>query len=330
MSSAERPGAARRPLPRRTALLGLALILALLALPLWLPPDGGEHGSPAQFVGRFHPLVVHAPIGLLALVPLLEIAGRAARWSHLRASAGFVLGLAAATAVTAAVLGWLLAWSGGYSGGLLTRHLWGGLGLAASSLVCCALRAHRGPDPLYGAALAATLALLAWTGHQGGQLTHGEAFLTQHMPARWRAWLSLPPPPVKRPRAVATADAELSFYAARIAPIIEEHCAACHNPNKHKADLRMDTYELLMRGGENGPVIVASDPSASELFFRITLPPDDPDIMPSDGKPPLTPDEIKVIELWIAAGASATMPAGAITGVPPLALPPAAAPAATD
>ena len=44
----------------------------------------------------------------------------------------------------------------------------------------------------------------------------------------------------------------------------------------------------------------------SELFRRITLPAADEDVMPSDGKPALSRDEIKIIELWIASGASAT------------------------
>ena len=61
----------------RLALIAIsaALILLLLLALLHAPPDGRERGDFSQFVGRFHPLVVHLPIALLLLVPLLECFG---------------------------------------------------------------------------------------------------------------------------------------------------------------------------------------------------------------------------------------------------------------
>jgi hypothetical protein len=105
-----------------------------------------------------------------------------------------------------------------------------------------------------------------------------------------------------------TARAEPSFYTARVAPIMEQRCVVCHGAEKKKAGLRLDTYEQVLRGGESGEVIKPGDLKGSELYRRITLPPDDDEVMPSDGKPHLTADEIKIIELWIASGASATKP----------------------
>ena len=53
------------------------LVSALLvALPFVLKLDGKPHADWQQFLGRFHPLVVHIPIGLILLVPMLEFAGR--------------------------------------------------------------------------------------------------------------------------------------------------------------------------------------------------------------------------------------------------------------
>ena len=63
-----------------------------------------------------------------------------------------------------------------------------------------------------------------------------------------------------------------------------------------------------MHGGENGAEVVPWDPAGSELVRRITLPVDDDDHMPSNGKNPLTTDEIALIERWIAAGASNAQP----------------------
>ena len=52
---------------------GASLVLA--AMPFVLRLDGRAHGDWMQFLGRFHPTLLHLPIGLIVLVPVLEIAG---------------------------------------------------------------------------------------------------------------------------------------------------------------------------------------------------------------------------------------------------------------
>ncbi len=121
--------------------------------------------------------------------------------------------------------------------------------------------------------------------------------------------------------AVVAARAEDTFYAQRVAPILEQKCVACHGEKKQKGKLRLDSFAHLMRGGEGGGVVQSGDAKDSELFIRVTLHPADEDFMPADSKPPLTPDEVKVLELWIAAGASATAPLSSIKGAPALAAP---------
>ena len=44
----------------------------IVLLPLFFPLDGKSHADWLQFLGRFHPLLVHLPIGLIVLLPLLE------------------------------------------------------------------------------------------------------------------------------------------------------------------------------------------------------------------------------------------------------------------
>src|SRR3974390_2730274 len=89
-------------------------ILIVATLVAFLPPDGNERAEWLQFIGRFHPLLVHFPIALFLLVPILEIVGRSARFAHLRLSVDFVLWFAMLGAAAAATLGWCLARSGGY------------------------------------------------------------------------------------------------------------------------------------------------------------------------------------------------------------------------
>ena len=105
---------------------------------------------------------------------------------------------------------------------------------------------------------------------------------------------------------VPQADAA-SFYAKRVAPLMETRCAACHGEKRQKSDLRLDSFAGVLRGGKHGTVIRAGDAKNSEIFLRISLPASDDRAMPPSGKAPLTEDEKTVIRLWIAHGASGAL-----------------------
>ena len=112
-----------------------------------------------------------------------------------------------------------------------------------------------------------------------------------------------------------------SFYAVRVAPLFEAHCTSCHGAAREKGGLRLDSFAGTMRGSKHGAVIVAGDVKGSELFSRIMLPVTDDKAMPPSGKTALNADDVTVIRLWIAAGASGTLPVGAIRGAPRLVAP---------
>jgi hypothetical protein len=95
-----------------------------------------------------------------------------------------------------------------------------------------------------------------------------------------------------------------SFYAKRIAPLLESRCAGCHGANREKGQLRLDSFAAVMRGGKGGAVIKPGSAKDSEMFQRISLPASEDKAMPPSGKTPLTLDEVTVIRLWIANGAS--------------------------
>jgi uncharacterized membrane protein len=308
--------------PKRgaAAFLAAGLWAVLVFLAERHPPDGRERGDLGQFLGRLHPLVVHLPVALLLLVPLMELAGRGRGRSHLRSAAGWILAAAAAAAFFAAFDGWLLAWSGGYRGRDVTRHLWGGVFLAgACAATLWARGGRRYPVRAYPPLLAATVALMVWTADGGGAITHGDGFLTEKMPLRLRTWLGFaatprmpanagstpaPAPPKAARAGLRSVDpANPAFYAVHVEPLLERSCVPCHKLEKHKGGLRMDSYDQLMQGGEDGKVVVPGNPDKSDLIRRVRLPSSDDDSMPSNGEKPLAPEEIQMIERWIAAGA---------------------------
>lgn len=69
----------------------------------------------------------------------------------------------------------------------------------------------------------------------------------------------------------------------------------------------MTGWAALLKGGESGKTILPGDADNSELIRRLHLPLDDEDHMPPDGKKPLGTEEVKILERWIALGASDTL-----------------------
>ena len=70
-------------------------------------------------------------------------------------------------------------------------------------------------------------------------------------------------------------------FGREVQPIFRSTCYKCHGYGKQKGKLRLDSPEAIMKGGDNGPVIVPGKPSESTLYKRITLPADNDDIMPN-------------------------------------------------
>ena len=284
--------------------MGLASLMgcvALLLMPVVFRLDGKTHGDLPQFLGRFHPVVVHLPIGFILLVPLLEVAGRIR--PALREAAGLVLWLSVPACVGAAILGVLLAYGSGDAGVRVARHMWSGIALTIAVFLCAVLRSMWTSGTmraLYPTVLAGVVVLVLWATHQGGSLTHGDRYLTEHVPAGLKQW-----PSMWSFRESETA-APGSFYAMQLDPIFDATCVSCHGKSKVKGRLRLDTYDRLMRGGEDGAIVIPGAAEKSLLFQRITLPTDHKKFMPSDGKPPLTPREIAMIKAWIDDGASPT------------------------
>ncbi len=201
----------------------------------------------SSWVGSIH-LSCISPLGCYLLVPLLEVAGRYR--PALREAAGLVLALSFVSCVGALTLGYLLAYGSGDAGAVVTRHMWGGISLTIGVLLCLLVRprwASGDSRHVYPALLVCVVLLLAWAAHQGGSLTHGNNYLTEYLPAQLKRWPGLGMVEAKTPLAPD------SFYSKHINPVLDAKCVTCHGEAKVKGGLRVDSYELLMKGGKGRP-----------------------------------------------------------------------------
>ncbi len=98
--------------------------------------------------------------------------------------------------------------------------------------------------------------------------------------------------------------ADLDFYKD-VYPFLKANCISCHNKTTTKADLNMETPALMIKGGENGPSIVAGK-SMQSLVVQASLHQHDMEMPPANNKSgavDLTPAEIAILKQWIDQGA---------------------------
>ncbi|MGF1559619.1 MAG: c-type cytochrome domain-containing protein [Flavobacteriaceae bacterium] len=254
-----------------------------------------------HFIGRFHPLFVHLPIGFLLMAILMEWYQRIRKKEKLSGLVRFAWLLSGIGGALAAFCGWWLGETGLYVEGDLFWHRWIGIALVALSFLGWWLkkRPENHKRIVHGALNVLMLALIAFEGHLGGNLTHGEAYLFEYAPEPLRNLMLVDK--------TATVDLSKSdsvlVYNDLIKPIFEQKCFACHDNNIQRGGLNMARIETLLIGGDEGPAVIPSNVVESELFRRVTLPQKNQKFMPPVGDP-LTYDEIKIVEWWIAQGAA--------------------------
>lgn len=92
------------------------------------------------------------------------------------------------------------------------------------------------------------------------------------------------------------------LYEDLVVPVLSAKCASCHGEEKQKGKLRVDTIEAILKGGNEGALVVAGKLNESPLIQRVYLPLDDDEHMPPEGKDQLTPEETALLAFWITSG----------------------------
>lgn len=298
------PGHALIAAPMSSELAGNpTLITTTGAMDAWL-----------NLLGRLHPLMVHFPLALAVVAAVVEL------WRALRRHDGpspfavTALWFAAAGGVAAACSGWANAAYGGESTSVdLFIHRWGGVAVAALLVTLAiagttASRAgHAGWSGIWRMGLVLCAGVVAAVGHFGGNLVHGEGYVTRALWAALRASAAAPEASsadeASRPMAAAIADQEVAASYSALLPIFESRCFECHGRGKSKAGIRLDDPASLVGQQRKGRTIVTPrDPDASSLLAVLTLPIDDELAMPPEGER-LSADEVAKVRAWIAAGA---------------------------
>lgn len=136
--------------------------------------------------------------------------------------------------------------------------------------------------------------------HDGLMPPEGEPQLSKQELERIRRWIksgakfSKPPKPTE-PQALKFVD---------VLPLILRRCWMCHGPEYQFGGVDLRSYAGILKGGDNGPAIIAGKPTESPMVQRVRSKqcPPKPDIGEA-GIEPMTPTELTRLEQWIADGA---------------------------
>src|SRR5688500_16134278 len=133
----------------------------------------------ADLIGRFHPVLVHLPIGILLLACFFQILTIKNRFTVLQPAIPVMLFWGMIGAVLSCISGYMLSLSGDYDGQLVSTHQWMGIFVAIASLVLYLLHKLSIGEKTARIFSAGIIILITVTGHLGGSLTHGSDYLTE-------------------------------------------------------------------------------------------------------------------------------------------------------
>ena len=254
------------------------------------------------FIGRFHPLIVHLPIGFILLALLLEFSRN--KFKEAEKVLKFIMLWVIISGLFSIATGYFQYLQEGYLWETIQAHFY--LGLITLLLSIGFYVFLKGGTilnqlPRLFFSLGLLLSIFI-TGHLGGNITHGEDHLTEPLKELSSTVLGIE----KEENEFSLNEKnyrEQPIYSGIIAPILSKKCVSCHNSKNTKGGLQLHTFQALLQGGKNGPIINYENTKESELFLRIHLPKEEKKHMPPKSKKQLTKAEIDFISYWIELGA---------------------------
>lgn len=264
------------------ALLSIVLVGLLL-----IPLDGTANNTFVFFIGRFHPIILHLPIGGLAALFVMEIINSYRPQLNLDSACSILLWFSVVTVIPSAVLGFMLASSGNYDDELLNLHKWLGW---LTALVCVWLVYFNSKSKkIYRVFLYTNVIFLLFAGHFGGQLTHGKDYLTKYMPISMKKVLNIDDERnyLVIDRKIDSFSTGSTYYTNQIKPIIENYCYKCHGQEKQKGDISFYNIDWDMVNGFDAE-------KWNMMLNEINL-----GEMPPSDEPQLSQDDRRILVDWI-------------------------------
>jgi len=247
-----------------------------------------------EFIGHFHPVLVHLPIGILLIAALFQLLSRKEKFHSLNIAVGIALFWGMLSAIASCISGFLLSRSDDYDESLVSKHQWFGISVAVTSIIAYYLSKKNSKYIKWIMALITLLIII--TGHLGGSLTHGSDYLTKAFASGNGNNSEIKRKPIP--------DVQQALaYVDVIKPILESRCYGCHGANKQKGKLRLDEPDFILKGGKDGKIIVAGKADESDLIKRIFLPKENEDHMPPKEKAQLTKQDLDLLHWWVNSGA---------------------------
>jgi uncharacterized membrane protein len=284
----------------------------LVIVGLWAVMRGlDEHSAAAIFLGRFHILIVHIPIGLLSAALIFEVLGMSGWFPKLSESVLPCLWLGALGSMGATIAGYLLMAGEQIEGKDMGLHMWTGLGVVVLATLCLYAKLARLSPLVMSVLLLVTVGLTGASSHFGGNMVHDNDYLSEYAPDPLKPLLGHPAP--KESVVANIPFEEWPIYDRIVQPIFDAKCTECHDENKVEGGLRMDSFAALAEGGDlvkDGDIpgeFVAGNAEESEVIIRVTMDPSEDDFMPPGKREHMTPEEIALVGWWINQGASPTM-----------------------
>jgi len=104
----------------------------------------------------------------------------------------------------------------------------------------------------------------------------------------------------------ACMDEAAKSYSRDVQPILQANCLSCHRgggAGYEASGFSMETYDDLMKGTRNGPMILAGDSEGSNLIVLMEGRADPSIKMPHGKAEPVSKADIETIRHWIDQGA---------------------------
>ena len=267
-------------------LLAMASVLLLIAATV--PIDGQAGDGVKRFIGRFHILVLHFPVTLLILAPLLSLVAHFKSDSNLKPTIKLIWWAASVTTFVTVSMGMLLAANEGFELDEVRTHMLGGLCVALLTFMLTWLQANKQQKTVhqvsYSVLSGGLVFILFITAHAGGNLVHGEQYLVRFAPDFVADML------VEKQPAKQLVGIDDEHYNNQVKPLLNQYCFGCHGADTQKGGIQLDNLSPDFVKGSDAPNWHA----ALDMINTGEMPP--------KKKKQLSDDERRILVEWLTDG----------------------------